>query len=271
MIYYRMNSELQGLKTFIDKKRRLEIERPKFIVEPRLIALDGTDGTGKSTLAEVIAKQLRVHYGEDQVVVVMTNALKDPVQTRLHTAIRISEKKNQILRLHRSWLAGANRAYAHIDKLLAEGKIVVLDKTEVGQLAYSRTKRDPGVIAMTEQAIKDGSVTHRLLPGTRIVLRNTVATISQNLDIRREDGCLSAYDPQNDEEIEDRMAAVEEALELYNQLPNGDKVKTFYLNTLSREEALVDGALDTLVAPMVDQLRDDIDATQARVGFNGVF
>lgn len=269
MIYYCMNSE--GLKAFIDRKRRLEIERPEFIVEPRLIALDGADGTGKSTLAEVIAKQLRAHYGEDRVVVVITNALKDPAQTRLHTAIGSSRENGDILRLRRSWLAGANRAYAYIDELLAEGKIVVLDKTEVGQLAYSRTKGDPKIISMTEQAIQDGSVTHRLLPGTRIVLRNTVETISQNLDIRRQDGSLSEYDPQDNREIEDRLVAVKEALQLYDRLPNGHMVKTFYLDTLSREEALVDGALDRLVAPQVAQICADIDATQMRSGFSSLF
>ncbi len=46
----------EGLGSFIERKNKVERERPVLQCEPRLITIDGVDGSGKSSMLFFVLK-----------------------------------------------------------------------------------------------------------------------------------------------------------------------------------------------------------------------
>lgn len=183
----------KGIQQFIEYKRSVEKERPMLTIEPKLITIDGVDGSGKSTIAKNVFERLEERFGKGKVVLVdITNLRGSPKQERLRKIAEAESIAGD--RLDKIYVAGVNRAYEEIIiPALKEGKIVVVDRSEIDLLRYSLEKEDQEAIERREKYIKEGTPTHRFWAGNRIFIETESKDILQNLSERKN---LSKYDPK---------------------------------------------------------------------------
>ncbi|MDP1709685.1 MAG: hypothetical protein Q8L21_02255, partial [Candidatus Komeilibacteria bacterium] len=66
----------------IEYKKSVEKERPILTAEPKIIAIDGIDGAGKTTLAKILSKKIAVRFGRE-VAVLKFNLSGGPKQKNL--------------------------------------------------------------------------------------------------------------------------------------------------------------------------------------------
>lgn len=198
----------KSIQQFIEYKHSIEKERPILTVEPRLITIDGVDGSGKSTIARKVFERLEEKFGKGKVVLVdITNLRGSPKQERLRKIAEVESMAGD--RLDKIYAAGVNRAYEEIIiPSLKEGKIVVVDRSKIDLLRYALEKEDQEAIERRGKYLKEGTPTHRFWAGNRIFIEAESDDILQNLSERKN---LSKYDPKNIEGIEKRIFAQQEA------------------------------------------------------------
>jgi len=243
----------KNIQGFIEYKRSIERERPILTVEPRLITIDGIDGSGKTTIARKVFEELERRFGRGRVILVsITNLEGSKKQERLRRIIETYEINED--RLDRIYVAGVNRAYEEIIiPALKEGKIVIVDRSEIDLLRYALEKGDEGLIQQRERYIKEGTPTHRLWAGTRIFIKAEAEDILQNLSERKR---LSRYDPRTLEEVKSRIAAQEEAeMRIMNmQHASGDVKVVAKKNRRINNHKMREVYLDRLVDEIVNEL-----------------
>jgi len=212
----------EGIQKFIEYKRSVEKERPFLTAEPNLITIDGVDGTGKSTIARKLAEKLQERFGEDKVILVNITKLRgSPKQEKLHSVA--NHKHITGPRLDMLYAAGVNRAYEEIIiPALNEGKIVIVDRSEVDLLRYAIEHDNKTSIEKRKKYIQDGSITHRLWAGNRIFIEADPKDAWENLKNREH---KSQYDPTSLAEVEIRGKAQQEAEEYIKSLPHIGEVK----------------------------------------------
>lgn len=242
----------EGIQKFIEYKRSVEKERPFLTVEPNLITIDGIDGAGKSTIARKLVKKLQERFGEDKVMLVdITNLRGSQKQERLRHIAK--HKYITGSRLDMLYAAGINRAYEEIIiPALNEGKIVIVDRSEVDLLRYAIEHNNKISTEKRKKYIKDGSITHRLWAGNRIFLKVDPKDAWENLENR---GYKSQYDPISLEEVKISDKAQQEAEQYIESLPHIGEMKIIKEKiTRIESETKRDEYLNTLVEKLITNL-----------------
>lgn len=209
-------TKIEGIQDFIEYKNSVEKERPQLTVEPRLITIDGIDGSGKSTIARKVFEELKERLGEGRVALVDVTNLKGSIkQEHLHRIVKSQTLSNE--QLDKIYVAGVNRAYEEqIIPALKAGKLVVVDRSEVDLLRYALEIGNEKAIEKRSQYIQEGTPTHRLWAGSRIFIEIDPESAWENLMSR---GNLSPYDPQNFEAVKERLVAEEQAEKTIQAMP----------------------------------------------------
>lgn len=240
----------KGIQNFIEYKRSVEKERPLLTTESRLITIDGVDGSGKSTIAKKLAEKLQERFGKDKILLVdITNLNGSPKQERL--SIIAKQQDIATPRLDTLYAAGVNRAYDEvIVPVLQEGKIVVVDRSEVDLLRYALENSDKKSIEKRKTYIQNGTTTHRLWAGNRIFLEADPKDAWENLKSREQ---RSQYDPVSLREAETSSKAQKEAEEYIESLPHQGKVqvvreKVRRIEDISKREEYLDKLAGKLFA-----------------------
>ncbi|MDP3992975.1 MAG: hypothetical protein Q8Q05_02055 [bacterium] len=193
--------------TRIKQRNALVREPVSLTVYPRLISVDGVDGSGKSTLTAWLGRTLQLIYGQDLVITYeVTNLRGSPGQDRLRRLLEQGKLASEDL----CYLAGLSRAYQElVEPALSVGKIVIVDRSEVDLLRFSLEGGNQIELRRRKQAIASGVVTHGVWPKYRILVGASVSDVWLNLQSR---GTNSSYDPQSLDEVKRRVTAHEQAL-----------------------------------------------------------
>lgn len=185
---------------------------------PLLISIDGPDGTGKSTLAEILFEKLQEILGKDKVI------LAKP--TYFETSPRAMKIKEEFKRMegkiskdsrehNRFYLKALEMNYEDVVRPnLQAGKIVLLDSSEIRSLAFIFCNGSQDAISDTIEKIKDDSLTKGLFPKIRIFLSGEDQDIWKNLLSKRK---LDSGDPQDIKGVEKIKAAYSEAIKVINR------------------------------------------------------
>ena len=242
----------EGIQKFIEHKRSIEKERPLLTAEPNLITIDGVDGSGKSTIVRKLVEKLQERFGKDRVVLAdITNLRGSPKQEKLYGVTKqenITESRLDIL-----YVAGVNRAYEElVIPALHEGKIVVVDRSEVDLLRYTIGHGDKALVEKRKTYIQNGTVTHRLWAGNRIFLEADPNDAWENLKSREQ---KSKYDPVSLQEAEISSKAQKEAEEYIESLPYQGAVqivreKVRRIEGIKERKEYLDGLIEKLSASL---------------------
>ena len=137
---------------------------------------------------------------------------------------KITKKENITgLRLENFYIAGVNRAYEEvIIPALREGKIVLVDRSEIDLLRYALWRGDKESAKKRGEYIKDGTATHRLWAGNRIFLESNANDALKNLENRDH---KSLDDPTSLEEVKSNISAQKEAEKQIETLPHQGNIK----------------------------------------------
>lgn len=186
------------------------------------------------------------------VLVDITNLRGSPKKERIR---KIAEVESMIGdRLDKIYVAGVNRAYEEmIIPALKEGKIVVVDRSEIDLLRYSLEKEDQETIEWREKYLKEGTPTHRFWAGNRIFIETEPKDILKNLSERKN---LSKYDPKNLEEVERRISAQKEAeVRIINMQHAGGDIKVI----TKRNKRIDDPEMkETYLDKLADEIVNDL-------------
>lgn len=224
---------MEGAKGFFEYKKSVEKERPLLTAESHLITIDGTDGSGKSTIAKKLAEKLKSRFGGNKVILVSITKLSgSPKQEKMS---KISKQENiTSSRLEMIYIAGVNRAYEEVViPALREDKIVVVDRSEVDLLRYALWQDDKESVEKRSKYIQDGTVTHRLWAGNRIFIESDKDDTLKNLKNRKHN---SPDDPTSLEEVEANIDAQKEAEKQITSLSYIGEVKIIREKNLRIED-----------------------------------
>lgn len=213
-----MEKKPKSIQDFIEYKKNIEQERPILTAESRLITVDGVDGSGKSTIAKNLSEKLAQKFGEEKVILITTNVSRREGERNLSEAMK--RRINEPEPLHKVFMAGVNRAYQQIDDVLKEGKIVVVDKSELSSLSWA-IENDFKTVDETLELIKNGTLTHKLWAGNRIFISGKAEDFYGNLSER---GNPSPYDPQDIEGVQKRINAERQAKEFFLKMEHQGEV-----------------------------------------------
>ena len=238
-------------------KESVEKERPLLTAEPRLITIDGVDGLGKSTIAKKLANKLCERFGEEKIILASaTKLIGSPKQDKL--GVWAKRENISYSRLETIYIAGVNRAYEEvIIPALKDGKIVVVDRSEVDLLRYALWRNDEDSFKKRLKYIKDGTVTHHFLAGNRIFLESNANDVIKNLTNREH---KSSSDPQSLEEVEANINAQKEAEKQMELLPYQGKVN------VTREEIMRvenESLREIYLNEVVEKLFNSLDLSDA--------
>jgi thymidylate kinase len=250
-----MSENYPGIDSFIKYKNKVEAEKPILTAEQRLITIDGVDGSGKSTIARLIFETLKKKYGKEKVVWAdITNLKGSPKQDRLKVISKLPGMSDK--RVDQLYIAGVNRAYEEIIvPALEKGKLVVVDRSELDLIRYALESENSESFEKRLKSVSDGTMTHNFWAGNRIFIESSAEDIWENLKGR---GNLSKYDPQNFEEVKQRISAQKKAEEELLKLDHdGDINIVREINPRLSNDSELENSLNLKVKQIIDKLKFD--------------
>lgn len=199
---------------------------------PNLISIDGPDGVGKTSIVNKVIEILKEKFKEegknpDDIVRVKYTRYNDTESIkRLGVLIRKCSKdgswdKDKIDHISKVWSAKLNRSYdAHIKQLLTEGKIVILDRSEIDLIRACLEWDNQELLEKAINNLKEGALTMGIAPGNRIFVSSSPEDIWANLEERRikENTKPSFNDPKNEQEVIIRVEKETKAEEITEQI-----------------------------------------------------
>ncbi|MBI4426853.1 MAG: hypothetical protein HY567_04730 [Candidatus Kerfeldbacteria bacterium] len=210
-----------SLGDFIERKHRIERERPLLAAEPRLVTIDGVDGAGKTTFSHTLADRLGAKFGSDRISLVnVNNFIGGTQQERLGDLMR-----NETLsprQIDGMFAATVNRSYGEeVVPALDSGKIVVVDRSEIDLLRFAIEHGNEADVERRLGYLRDGTLTHRRWAGNRILMRVPAEDAWGNLAERL---YHSKYDPTSVEDVRRRIVAEQSAESQVLELPRTGEV-----------------------------------------------
>jgi len=186
------------------------VETVYLTAHPRLITIDGPDGVGKSRICRLLVELLKKMYGQDRVILVSPNSFAECLGSeKLRRTRDLLIEKRFNYQTDHVYVANFALVYKEvIFPALNEGKIVIIDRSEVDSLRFACENYTEKQIEERRIAIEQGHLTHGLWAGVRIFVSGSAEDIWDNLQ-RKIDG--SKNDPQNLVEVRKRIAAQEMA------------------------------------------------------------
>jgi len=246
-----MNRELSR---FIEYKNGVEKERPMLTANNKLITIDGIDGVGKSTIAHAVVQKLNEKFGADAAVLVSPSKFNESEgQKRLFGLIR--EGKMPEHQIDKGVVASFNRAYGEtIVPALTEGKIVVVDRSEVDLLRYSIESGDEKSLEERKKYIREGTATHLLWAGNRIFIEANAEDVRDNLSLGGRE--LSDHDMASIHDVENREEAQKKAEEIVASMPHEGEVNVVQVENKRTDDPLekeryVAELADTIVGKLI--------------------
>lgn len=178
------------------------------VVSPFLVSIDGPDGAGKSTLAEIFTQVFNETVTGCTAKVIRPSYFSSSVKARL-IGVELENHNGHFdpcSKQHNDFFLRAMQANFHdqVRPALEKGTVVVLDSSEIRALAFTLSKCESTACDDTKQKISDGSLTDGLLPQLRIVLNGSADDLWKNLLTK---GKLDCGDPQNIDEVRLRQKA----------------------------------------------------------------
>ena len=173
-----------------------------------LISIDGVDGSGKSSLARLLAQNLNFAK------VVRPACFKETPASRLIGEEFYKEEKSLIphSKIHNDFFLRTMEAnYSTlIWPTISCGKWVVVDSSEIRALAFMLDKGSAEAINETKQRIISGQLTFGMHPKWRIVLSGEIEDLWNNLSTKDE---LDVGDPKSLAETRKRIEAYDRAID----------------------------------------------------------
>lgn len=246
-------SRFEGISKFVGYKNAVERERPLLTANPKLVAIDGIDGSGKSTIARAVVRRLNEKFGQDAAMLVSPSKFNESKgQEKLFGLI-----KNHALterNIHKGVVASFNRAYNDVIlPALERGKIVVVDRSEVDLLRYGIENRDEELLEQRKKYISEGTVTHRLWAGNRIFIEAPSDDVRRNLHSRSQP--LSDHDIAGLRDVEKRKEAEREAEEIAMAVPHDGDVRVIRKENRRTEDAR---ELDSHISRLADEIVEEL-------------
>ncbi len=194
----------------------------EFYVDNKIISIDGIDGIGKSNFAEKLTRILQEKYGKEGVVLVRPTKFSESEEAKKY-GDTLREKKDLPLnsRKHNLYFVGAlHKNYEKMIKdYINQGKIVVLDSSEIRALAYMLDKGDGDAIDSTLKWLRSGRLTGDVLPGNRIILEADNQDILNNLQKREK---IDPGDPVDIQGVQNRLNNYNEAIDSVKKLKTNE-------------------------------------------------
>lgn len=232
---------------------------------PNLISIDGPDGVGKTSIVNKVIEILKEKFkeegkDEDDIVRVKYTRYNDTESLeRLTDLIRKSGKdgswdKDKIDHISKVWSAKLNRSYEdHIKPMLAEGKIVILDRSELDLIRACLEWDNQELLEKAINNLKEGALTMGIAPGNRIFVSSSPEDIWANLEERRikENTKPSFNDPKNEQEVIIRVEKETKAEEITEQIHKPNIIRV----TNKRQEENKEEQIEEIAKEIVNNLK----------------
>ncbi|MBU4370054.1 hypothetical protein KKG58_04870 [Patescibacteria group bacterium] len=190
----------------------------EFYVDNKIISIDGIDGVGKSSFSEKLTTILQEKYGKENVVLMRPTKFSESKEAKKY-GDTLHDKKNLPLnsRKHNLYFVGAlHKNYEKMIKdYINQGKIVVLDSSEIRALAYMLDKGEDDAIDSTLKWLRSGRLTGNILPGNRIILEADNQDILDNLHKRKK---IDIGDPVDIQGVQNRLNSYNKAMDSVKKL-----------------------------------------------------
>ncbi|MCX6795153.1 MAG: hypothetical protein NT165_00225 [Candidatus Falkowbacteria bacterium] len=194
-----------------------------------LIGIDGPDGSGKTNITRIITSYLRDDWAKGREVVSFKPTYFETTAEALlvKEVLEATSGLEAYSREHNEFYLEAMRLnYLNaVIPSLENGKIVILDSSEIRALAFNLAKGNQGAINHTKESIKDGTLNSGIIPDVRIFIDGSPETLLKNLKTKKS---LDHGDPINLEEVSKRRLAYFEAIAYVNSF--GGIKRTIYCN-----------------------------------------
>ena len=258
---------MPGLEQSINMIREYKESHKKLEANPRLIAIDGPDGVGKTTIAHKLVellknKALEEHRDPNTIEYVKYTKFDDTrSQHVLKNAVHNSYDRNldatgepfsdQTLKF---FAARISRSYHdHIVPLLEAGKTVVLDRSEFNIIRAVKEWGSPEFSKKIEEYYKNGTMTQGITAGNRVFITGTAEDIWKNLQER--EGHRSHNDPDSFQEVAKRLDYEKEAEAALDQTPtNGTVHITRIISKRNEDHSAYDMSTTELAKKVMEQL-----------------
>jgi thymidylate kinase len=203
-------------------------KKDRFNVFPRLISIDGPDGTGKSNLARILHKIISLSFQEESIVIKPTYFDASEEAQIIGEELRKRENLEKSSQEHNSFFLRAMLVNYRtvILPALKDNKWIILDSSEIRSMAFVLDRGDVRAINNTKSFIEQGLLTLGVCPWTRVILGADPETIRSNLLTKKE---LDLGDPISIEEIERRIRAYKESIGLIKKIPTSKTIQWIYL------------------------------------------
>lgn len=213
-----------------------------FKVSPFLISIDGPDGAGKSSFAQVLVSKLKLYLDSDKIKLIKPSYFDTSFRAQ-YIGRKLTLLKSKLVahsKLHNNFfLAAMTVNYRDIILPTIRSKnIAVLDSSEIRALAFITDKGTLGAFKDTVMKIKRGALTCGIQPKIRIILDGSPEDLYQNLKTKNS---LDNGDPYTIKEIERRIKSYRRAIDVVQKL-NVDKIvdwrviKIYHVNNSFLEE-----------------------------------
>lgn len=187
-------------------------------VHPRLITVDGPDGSGKGTYTNEIYRQLSGLCGNDNVVFVSpTRFDQSDAATLVEENLKTHESLSPDSLLHNTrFMAALRENYRHVIlPSLNNGKVVVADSSEIRSLAFIFDWGSLPTVESTLRWLISGRGTQGISAGNRVIIQTPPEDCLANINAR---GKIDFGDPRNSDEATRRQQAYDGSVEFYRSL-----------------------------------------------------
>ncbi len=221
------------------------------MVFQNLVSIDAPDGSGKSSLANIVGKKIGA-----QVI--------KPSYFGLCESSKIIEDE------FRKWLTAGGGSHSDHNRfflktmaanyrdfvfpMLAKGEIVILDSSEIRALAFVIDQGDEELILATMESITTEFLTGGIKPRLRVFIGAEPNSLLNNLLTKES---LDKGDPNSLESIHKRIKAYDRAKEFVGDLDGKDVIReSITIHHVSAEERslYLDGKADEIVSILRSRL-----------------
>lgn len=244
-------NKIQSQLSNIEKEYCPEKE---FNINKKIISVDGIDGVGKSSFTERLTKILKEKYGQENVMLMKPTRFSESKGAKKYGDILHGRDDLAVnSRKHNLYFIGAlHKNYQEIMNYVNQGKIVVLDSSEVRALAYMLDRGENDAITSTLMWLRSGRLTGNVLPGNRIFLNADAREILENLGGRKK---ADKGDPVDIQGVQNRLNSYRQALEKVKNLKTDKAVNWINVHN-PRLTKDVESGLDKVIR---DQVIDRLD------------
>ncbi len=193
---------------------------------PNVISVDAPDGSGKSNFVKVLVQRLQSKFPETEVMSIAATNFYGSEGSRKQGKLFqefLSKNLNRDLRRRNSFFLEATRAnyLEMIIPFAASGKVIVLDSSEIRNVAFVLDRGDSRTISSTRQCLSGGYMTAGCCPSTRILLRSSMTDCYQNLICRKK---RAFDDPQDYNGVVRRFNSYDQGVDYLKRLKTSEPV-----------------------------------------------